>query len=127
MGYFISLWGRKAIAYVEERRAVLEPAIASHIERCLAVYGLRPNMGIDEEVSAGGRMLSGYKVEVLKPDATEGYIVKAIEVCLGLLGVKVEREPVGKVYELLAKKDISGAREEEKRGEKHEEVGLEPA
>lgn len=128
MGYFILLWGRKAVAYVDEKHVVIEPVTATHVERCLAVYGLRVNMGVDEDISAGGRRLSGYRIDVLKPDATEGYIVKAIEVCLGLLGAKAEREPVGKIYELTTKKDITELKvDEHERGEKHEEqIGFEP-
>lgn len=128
MGYVLSLWGKKPVAYVDGQRVVVEPVTASHVERCLAVYGMKLNMGIDEEVVVGGRTLAGYRVEVLKPDASEGYIVKAIEVCLGLLGIKAEKEVAGKVYELAAKKDISKPEEKQELGEmREEEIGLEPA
>lgn len=131
MGYFISLWGKKVVAYVDENRVIIEPVTATHIERCLSVYNLRVNMGIDEEVTAGGRTLSGYKVEAAGENS-EGNIVKAIQICLRLLGIESEVEPVGKVYELRMSKEEIGETEENlnkvKQGETHEEeVGFEPA
>lgn len=130
MGHFVLAWGRKAIAYVDGGRVVINPVVASLIERCLLVYGLRVNMGIDEEVSAGGYTLTGFKVELTRSDVTEGYIVKSLEVCLGLLGVEATVETVGKLYEALPKSSRVREESEEEAGgagEELEEIGLEQA
>lgn len=128
MPYYVLLWGKTVVAYVDNDHAVIETVTASLIERCLLVYGLRVNMGIEEEVSAGGRRLNGYKIEYSRPDVSEADVLNAIRICLALLGIETEKEPVRKIYELLPTKDISEKKDKEVRGEiREEEIGFEPA
>ncbi|MEM4430569.1 MAG: hypothetical protein QXM08_05350 [Thermofilaceae archaeon] len=101
MGFFvvIPVRGGVPVAYVEGRRCIVEPTMAVLLERCLLVYGLRVNMGVEDTVSEGRRSLSGFALEA-PGDVSTGEIVKALEVCIGFaIGARATVERTESFYE----------------------------
>lgn len=92
------------IAYVDLkklRKAIVERKRASLIEPCLMAYGVSVNMGVDESVNYP-KKLEGFPLKLHDPDMTEEKLVKAIEVCAGLVsGMRpVVEEVEEKIYEV---------------------------
>lgn len=89
------------LAYIEGRRAVIERKVGAVIEPCLLAYGIGVNMGREDDVDVRGRTISGYGLDIYRVDADEGYIVRAIEMCLAFsIGVKPSKERVEPVLKI---------------------------
>lgn len=113
----------RPIAYVDERKTVIDPKTAALIEPCLMAYGMRVNMGVEEDIIKYGRKLTGYPLKFNRTDIGEGYIVHVIEVCIGAsTGLRVKKEPIEKIYELSA---TSTEKEEVEQVEGEEEALVE--
>lgn len=101
----------KPIAYVSKQKVLIDPNVASDIEACLMAFGLQVNMGIDEEIVREGRKVTGYPLKITRTDIEEGYLTKAIEICVALqLAFRVEKEELEKLYEVT---EIKRNREDE--------------